>query len=660
MLNKKILRKFAADNPAPGIPPGHGLLHAEQVKYIVRTAVKIIGHHRILVLYIYSCERILSGDSRPIWTMFQMGTSDYITLARKDDVITTWRAACFERLGNDYNFASKCAFYSQNDETCVSRYLHDTDTGFLALCKAQSKIQSARLRQRQQQKDRLILARMEPLKALPCGLKAWVRRSVMPVYLFYDTNRKKIASGRCSACGKPVTLLGAKHNAKTVCPHCKRELTLKSRGRRGCVHNRDTCQVVQTISGNEVVVRIVKVSYDYYNDSPVESFWENARIFVRLDEKGQVCCDSFYYSYGDYELTPWRHGERPVYCRYSYNFEADTCGHVYCANLPAALAGTPWQYCPIMPFYEHYHEQMQLAPFLAAHIEHPRFEHLVKAGFYNIASDLAYRNHDMSTLNETQNRTHRILIIAPEDVGFLRDMGVGLSTLRGFQKHSQEGLKDRQELFLWAKEHKVANDIDKILPYMTVHKLLRYMDKQYSFLCMRKTRYGAVRYRDMQALVSEYRDYLEMCVKEQYDMGNNFVLYPKDLQKAHDGVARRVKHKADVQMRRDFEAVYRRVSNQMDFQHNGLKIIYPSTPEDIVAEGNALHHCVGGYVDRVAKKECMILFLRRCEDVTVPYYTIEVRNKQVTQVRGMNNGEATPEVKDFIAKWTHEVLQAAS
>ena len=192
------------------------------------------------------------------------------------------------------------------------------------------------------------------------------------------------------------------------------------------------------------------------------------------------------------------------------------------------------------------------------------------------------------------------------------------------------------------------------------HEHLRYIDKQYSFLCMRKTRYGAVRYRDMQALVSEYRDYLEMCVKEQYDMGNNFVLYPKDLQKAHDGVARRVKHKADVQMRRDFEAVYRRVSNQLDFQHNGMKIIYPSTPEDIVTEGNALHHCVGGYVDRVAKKECMILFLRRCEDVTVPYYTIEVRSKQVAQVRGMSNGEATPEVKDFIAKWTHEVLQAAS
>ena len=80
MLDKKALRKFAAGNPAPAIPANHGLLHAPQVEHIIRTAVKIIGHRRTLVLYVYERKKAADGDPKPVWTMFQAG-DDYITLA---------------------------------------------------------------------------------------------------------------------------------------------------------------------------------------------------------------------------------------------------------------------------------------------------------------------------------------------------------------------------------------------------------------------------------------------------------------------------------------------------------------------------------------------------------------------------------------------------
>jgi len=655
MLDKRLCRKFA--DPGLTIPPCHGLLYAEQVKYIVRTAVKIIGCHRILVLYVYDREQAARGNCRPRWTMFQQGTEDYITLARSSDGPSKWRTACFDHLNGDYDFMGKCAFYSQQDDARVSRYLGGAGGGFSSLYIMQSKIQALRLEKRQFQRNRKILERMKPVHALPRGLKSWVRRSVMPAYFFYDYSRAKTITGVCTSCGKEAALPGVRHNGKAVCPHCKRELIMKSRGRRGQIHNQDTCQVVQKIGPDELIVRIIKVHYDYLQDAPEEIYLENARIFIRLDEAGKVRCDSYYYGYGHYELTPWKHGSRPVFYPYQYNYEADTCGHVYCANLPAALDGTPWKYCPVQLFYEHYREPMELAPFLTAHVEHPRFEHLLKVGFFGLAADLAYREHGSGTLDETQGRTHRILQVAPEDVAFLRDLDVGLPTLRAFQKHSQENLNGRQKLFLWTREHKVARDIDNILGHVTVHKLIRYMDKQYSFLQFRKTQYGGIRYRDMQALVSEYRDYLDMCVKENYDMRNSFVLYPADLQKSHDKTAQRVKRKANAQMRRDFEAVYRRIANRLDFQRDGMKIVYPATPDDIIAEGHALHHCVGSYVDRVARKECMILFLRHCEDISTPFYTIEIQGQKVVQVRGMNNGDATAEVQAFIACWTREVLQ---
>ena len=77
-------------------------------------------------------------------------------------------------------------------------------------------------------------------------------------------------------------------------------------------------------------------------------------------------------------------------------------------------------------------------------------------------------------------------------------------------------------------------------------------------------------------------------------------------------------------MRRDFKAACKRIQNQLDFEQDGMKILYPATPEDIVAEGHALHHCVGGYADRHAEGSTTIMFLRLISRPDQPYYTMEV------------------------------------
>ena len=70
-----------------------------------------------------------------------------------------------------------------------------------------------------------------------------------------------------------------------------------------------------------------------------------------------------------------------------------------------------------------------------------------------------------------------------------------------------------------------------------------------------------------------------------------------------------------------------------------------------------MHHCVGNYVDSVAQHKSMILFLRRCEDVEKPFYTVEVKERKVVQVRGMQNADKTPAVERFIHSWERQVLQ---
>ena len=656
MLDKKALRKYAADNPAPAIPPGHGLLHAPQVAYIVRTAVRIIGHRRTLVLYVYDRERAASGDSRPAWTMFQAG-EDYITLAQREDGSTYWRESVFERLGNSYYFTDKCAFYSVQDEQRVCDFFRDHDHGGMAaLTLAQQAILDKRRRERQRRRERRTIDRMRPLRALPRGLEGWVRREIMPAYFRCGhTSVRRPVTGICTSCGKEATLPSAAHNSEITCPHCKRELTVKSVGKMGRHYDRDTVQVMERISDTEVVARIVKVYYDYDRDrlAPTERIYENARVFTRQGPDGKAAVEPYYYSYKRGTLTHWMPGERPIFYPYNDNFESDTCGHVYCRNLLEALAGTLWEYCPVAAFYGHFREPMQLSPFLQAHLEHPRLEHLVKIGFFSLASDLAYGRLSKDTLDEAQGRTHRILQVAAEDIPFLRELDVNMGTLEVFRGYA--GLKDRQRLLRWQMDNQVTRDVDQILEHMTAHKFMRYMDKQFAVL---RADGGRGRYLNMQSVVSEYRDYLDMCMKLDYNMTNSFVLYPKDLREAHDRVQGRVKAKADAQMRRDFKEAMQAISGRLDFEADGMKMVLPANADDLAAEGTTLHTCVASYADRVARKECVILFLRRCEDVSKPFYTVEIRNQKIIQVRGWDNCDPTPEVEAFMKRWERQVLRA--
>lgn len=656
-IDKRSCRRFA--DPGWRMNLNHGLLIADQVRYIIRTSVKIIGHQRLLILYVYSREEAAKGRFFPKWTVFQ-SRKDYTTLERREDGSFKWRTATFKNLGIDYRFIRQCAFYSLKDEKRVLTFFRSEEDGFQALVRAQKQLLEQRCRKRQCKRERGIISRMKNLPPLPKGVKPWVLKNIVPAYFFYDYQKgKKRQKGVCSACGKEIVLENVKHNAEGACPCCKHKLIMKARGRRGFLQDRTTCQVVQRVGPNEVLIRILKAYYYYYQEETIQraSFYENARIFVRLNENGKVEHEDFYYSYGNDILTHWKKGTRPTFYFWQENFEAEVCGHVYCNNLEKALAGTPWQYCPVRLFYEYYHEPMELAPFLMQYVKHPRLEHLVKTGFYALVSDLVYRSSYESGLDETQNRTHRILRVAAEDVPYLRNLDVPEKTLKIFREYYLLNLKDRQKLLDWQLENKVERDILKILTHITPHKMMRYLEKQSSFLYMRKTKYGPLRYKTMQDIVSEYRDYLDMCVKQDYDMKNSFVLFPLDLQKAHDKVAHRIKLKANAKMRRDFRIVYQKIMQQLDFEWNGMKIVYPSSPEDIIAEGNALHHCVGSYVDRVAKKECIILFLRLCTEITKSFYTIEVKNQKVIQVRGMKNSPATPEVQEFMDQWNRKVLQ---
>ena len=74
-----------------------------------------------------------------------------------------------------------------------------------------------------------------------------------------------------------------------------------------------------------------------------------------------------------------------------------------------------------------------------------------------------------------------------------------------------------------------------------------------------------------------------------------------------------------------------------EYANDKFAVIVPKKLEDITAEGIYLGHCVGGYVNDHAMGNTNILFLRKKEDETRSFYTIEIRDGRVIQIHGKHN-----------------------
>jgi hypothetical protein len=149
---------------------------------------------------------------------------------------------------------------------------------------------------------------------------------------------------------------------------------------------------------------------------------------------------------------------------------------------------------------------------------------------------------------------------------------------------------------------------------------------------------------------SQYEDYLRMAKALHLDMKSADVLRPKDLKAEHDRLSARME---EVKQQHNAEGVRlaAEANRSLEIAMNGMLTRVPNKPEEIVREGQTLHHCVGSYAERVAKGECLIVFVRQEAKPDEPYVTVEIRDNAIKQVRAKNNASPPPEVEKFISAW---------
>lgn len=151
-----------------------------------------------------------------------------------------------------------------------------------------------------------------------------------------------------------------------------------------------------------------------------------------------------------------------------------------------------------------------------------------------------------------------------------------------------------------------------------------------------------------------YRDYIDQCRKLGYDMHDTAIGLPHDLLTAHERFSQIIKYQ---ECEKDKQEFAKRIEARKVFEYESGDLILrqPQCGEEIIAEGKALCHCVGGYAARHAQGKTNIFFIRKKSEPLKPYYTIEVSNNfKIVQCYGYRNNieqEKPDEIKAFVREY---------
>ena len=183
------------------------------------------------------------------------------------------------------------------------------------------------------------------------------------------------------------------------------------------------------------------------------------------------------------------------------------------------------------------------------------------------------------------------------------------------------------------------------------------------------SKYGAkhkkiIEYTDKNKItVSDYFDYIKGAEGLGYDLNVHNVLFPKNFHDAHDEAMKGIAVAEFKKLSKAKQRSIEKRAEKYEYSIDGCVFIFPRSVAEIVAEGRALGHCVGGYASRHIDGKTNIVFMRRADKPHKSWYTIEIVNETVRQAYGKRNRirpqedkEACHAFKMWLSHLEHKVI----
>lgn len=180
--------------------------------------------------------------------------------------------------------------------------------------------------------------------------------------------------------------------------------------------------------------------------------------------------------------------------------------------------------------------------------------------------------------------------------------------------------------------------------HVPVHKVVRKLLKGWD---------GEIR--GVALAVHLWLDYIDAAEKLGWDLSNPLIQMPRELERKHDEATQAVQLEEDRLENEKAARLYQDLCETYEFSDGAYLIRPAETATEIIQEGKALKHCVGGYAQRHADGVLAILFLRKVSAPDAPYMTIEMKGKELRQIHGYKNDRNGPDPwklhKDLLETW---------
>ncbi|MFT5871132.1 MAG: DNA-directed RNA polymerase subunit RPC12/RpoP [Clostridium sp.] len=467
-------------------------------------------------------------------------------------------------------------------------------------------------------------------------------------YIFTRKDKKQ-QYGYCTHCSAEFKTDALKHNEETTCPNCKSKVMVRSSGmgRKYMIDNVYFVYYEKSIKDpNVIIARGIQAQRDYrydYTNVKTDYFLMARYIFDATKGESIMMEHSFY---GDsFEKTSSIFSLTGPFeqrgCRVGYSRE----------SIEAAVEDIPFKYST----WDSYHCG-DMTKFFELYTKYPNIEYLTKEGCKELvekklAGGLTYR-----TINWRGKTIFKILKVNKQDLKQIRAQKINITF--SFLKIFQDARKRNWNLTLVetisvAKNYLCCYDsLQNALKYSSMKKLLNYFSKQYNDYNIYKT---GKHYYGHSSVLTTFRDYISDCIKLEMDTTKDQVVFPRDLFTAHQNTIKQIKMQKDEKLD---SLIKNRVKllGKYIFECNGLIIRPAESSGELIAEGAALTHCVGGYADRHARGETNIFFIRKASELDKSYYTIEIKQDKIIQIHGKNNRSPSVDVQEFIKVFTKKKL----
>lgn len=476
----------------------------------------------------------------------------------------------------------------------------------------------------------------ETLPPVPENIEELCRehRHTAPIYY---RRRGKYADCRCGKCNALYIVEDTPYRDEpTKCRVCGAEGRYEWMRCTRSLWQQYTVLVLQKRTDNNLVLRYFQCTGIYRQGEPEHfSFNETRRVMLDIGDFYTFYCHRYY-------------GQE------NWGSQANGSGFedYWIAGWKNEIEDSNFKYMPMR-------SQSSMVGTLKAYSRNPGIEMYEKMGMETLVRDLVMHEGRSKLINRRAKGLKKQLRLKDKKrINYLQSNDEGLRMLEILQMEEKQGtvFSDEvreylvEQLFVWDGRRR----IDHMLRYMSIDQLVNRVNKYKS---QRKDTWVTRR-----SITAEYDDYLLMREELGYDMTNSVFLYPKNLKAKHDEMvaeknARRdeLHAKKKREMFAGIEGRFEELQKRYNAEGEGYLIRPARDAEEIINEGRTLHHCVGTdrYLQRHCNGETSILFLRRTEEPDVPYYTIEIKDKEILQWYGQHD---TKPDKENIGEWLNRYI----